>query len=92
MQNVFDRVGNKIGSVSFVLKTAWGKYYNTAECLNKDGAGLSSVYKAAPPYHRNYSLLYLLYALSFLYLIWSFLELSYGHEDARAPARAVLVH
>lgn len=44
MQNVFDRIGNRIGAVSFVKKSKWGIYYNTAECLNSDGASYNAVY------------------------------------------------
>lgn len=69
MQNVFDRVGNKIGQVSFVAKASWGRYYNTAECLNADGATYNSIYQAAPPLKRDYTFIYVLWFLSLLYLI-----------------------
>lgn len=38
MQNVFDRLGNRIGAVTFLRKSLWGRFYNTAECLNVSGA------------------------------------------------------
>ncbi len=45
MQNVFDRIGNRVGAVSFVNKSRFGIYYNTAECLNSDGATYNFVYE-----------------------------------------------
>lgn len=74
MQNVFDRMGNKIGRVSFVHKKSWGQYYDTAECLNKDGDGLSYVYKAAPPEKHDFTFLFLLYFFSLLYLLLNIIK------------------
>lgn len=89
MQNVFDRNGNKIGQVSFLHKSTWGRYYNTAECLNKDGVGLSSVYSAAPPLQRDWTLLYLLYFGTLAYLLFLILISASANAGARsAPARA----
>lgn len=68
MQNVYDRVGNKIGSVSFIHKRTWGCYYDTAECLNSTGKGLASVYTAAPPKKRDNTVFYLFWLVSLLYL------------------------
>lgn len=45
MQRVYDRLGNMIGAVSWLKKSHWGRYYNTAECLNSDGAAYNSVYE-----------------------------------------------
>lgn len=69
MQNVFDRMGNRIGSTSFVHKGTWGRYYNTAECLNQEGAGLSDVYQSAPPVTHDYTFLYVLWIASVLWLV-----------------------
>lgn len=74
MQNVFDRVGNKIGSVSFVLKSAWGRYYDTAECLNKEGEGLSAIYRPAPPVEHDRTFLYIIWFFSLLYLVYNLIE------------------
>lgn len=71
MQNVFDRVGNKIGQVSFLSKVHWGKFYNTAECLNQDGKNYLIQYKAPPPRKSNIWLLYFLWVLSFLYIFFN---------------------
>ena len=48
MQNVYDRLGNRIGSVSFVKKSRVGVFYNTAECLNSDGRSYNSIYYVPP--------------------------------------------
>lgn len=70
MQNVFDRVGNKIGQVSFLAKSSWGRFYDTAECLNKEGDGLSSVYREAPPKRSRYAALFFIYLASIVYLLY----------------------
>lgn len=44
MQRVYDRLGNMIGAVSWLKKSRWGRYYNTAECLNSTGAAYNAVY------------------------------------------------
>lgn len=38
MQRVFDRCSRLVQSPSFVNKSTWGVFYNTAECLNADGS------------------------------------------------------
>lgn len=45
MQRVYDRLGNMIGAVSWLKKSHWGRYYNTAECLNSTGAAYNAVYE-----------------------------------------------
>lgn len=70
MQNVFDRVGNKIGQVSFLSKSSWGRFYDTAECLNKEGDGLSAVYHQAPPKTHDYTFLFVVYIISIIYLFY----------------------
>lgn len=52
MQNVYDRLGNRIGSVSFISKANTGRFYNTAECLNSDGSAYNSVYVVPPVKYR----------------------------------------
>lgn len=42
--NVFDKSDNSVSSPSFVAKSVFGKYYNTAECLSNFG-GVSSEYQ-----------------------------------------------
>lgn len=88
MQNVFDRMGNKIGQVSFVHKKTWGRFYNTAECLNKEGDGLSTIYQKAPPIVHDYTFLYVLYFASLLYLfLQCYTPDSRAPRGGRAPAR-----
>lgn len=48
MQNVYDRLGNRIGSVSFLKKERVGCFYDTAECLNSDGRAYNSIYTVPP--------------------------------------------
>lgn len=71
MQNIYDRLGNKIGQVSFLSKKSWGQFYDTAECLNKDGDGLSVVYQAAPPKTHDFTIMYFLWLASIIYLLIS---------------------
>lgn len=40
----FDRTGQRVGHSYFIRKAVWGRYYDTAECLNSDGAAYASVY------------------------------------------------
>lgn len=41
----YDRTGLRVGHAHFIRKKVWGRYYNTAECLNNDGAAYNVVYK-----------------------------------------------
>lgn len=74
MQNIFDRQGNKVDSVSFLSKSHWGQFYNTAECLNADGSNFNFIYKKAPPLQRNYKWLYFLWLSTILYLFLQVLK------------------
>lgn len=69
MQRVYDRLGNMIGAVSWLKKTKWGRYYNTAECLNSDGAAYNAVYDLPAAKYSLSGLTVLLYLLSLLVLI-----------------------
>ena len=44
MRNVYDRSGTRIGGVSFISKSTWGVFYDTAECLNSLGAHYNTQY------------------------------------------------
>lgn len=74
MQNVFDRLGNRIGSVSFIKKSRWGVYYNTAECLNSTGAAYCSVYDVPEDTSRVSRFFVILLFASLLYVVrlWLF--------------------
>lgn len=69
MQNIFDRMGNKIGPVQFLSKSHWGSYYNTAECLNTEGAQYNTVYSLPPAKYNPPYILFLVWLLS-LFLIY----------------------
>lgn len=70
MQNVFDRQGQRIGSTSFIQKQKWGRFYNTAECLNLDGSTYNSVYTVPPVKYTLSKPLFFLTFASSLYLAY----------------------
>lgn len=70
MQNVYDRQGNRIGSVSFLKKSEVGRFYNTAECLNFDGSTYNFVYTVPPVKYSISKPLLFLFISSFLYLFY----------------------
>lgn len=70
MQNVFDRQGSKVGSVSFLRKSFVGQFYNTAECLNNDGAHYCTAYYVPPVKYHLSKLTLLTFVSSFLYLFY----------------------
>lgn len=45
MQRVFDRSGRLLYSPTYISKSFWGNFYNTAECLNSDGATYTMEYE-----------------------------------------------
>lgn len=49
----FDRQGNRVGRSHFVRKSYWGRYYDTAECLNSDGASYNAVYSVDRKVRRS---------------------------------------
>ena len=69
MRNIYDRLGNRIGSVSLISKRYWGQYYNTAECLNSDGASYNSEYEKPALKDTRPFWFTLFYLISFLYLL-----------------------
>lgn len=69
MRNVYDRSGVRIGGVSFISKSRWGVFYDTAECLNQEGAQYNSEY-ARPRIKRRQPLFFVavyLFSLVMLY-------------------------
>ena len=44
MRNIYDKSGNRIGSMSLISKVHWGRFYDTAECLNSNGASYNFQY------------------------------------------------
>lgn len=69
MQNVFDRIGNRIGPTSFVNKAKYGIYYNTAECLNLDGSTYNAVYDIPAVKYTVSKLTLIFYIASIIYLV-----------------------
>ena len=69
MQRVYDRLGNMVGSVSWLKKSHWGRYYNTAECLNSEGAAYNYVYTVPPPKYTLSPLVVFLYLVSVVALL-----------------------
>lgn len=68
MRNIYDRQGNRIGSVSLISKSYWGQYYDTAECLNSDGATYNVEYELPTFRDRRPFFFAFAYLLSFAYL------------------------
>lgn len=70
MQNVFDRMGQKIGSASFIRKSKWGRFYDTAECLNATGSHYNDIYDVPKVRYSLNELTLILYFASLLILIF----------------------
>lgn len=69
MRNVYDRSGTRIGGVSFISKSTWGVFYDTAECLNSLGAQYNTQYSMPRrPKGRSWLFFVILYALSLVAL------------------------
>lgn len=73
MQNVFDRLGNRVASTSFISKKNWGRFYNTAECLNASGASVNEVYELPELHYTFNKLSFLLWVGSFGYILYNLL-------------------
>lgn len=68
MRNVYDRSGTRIGGVSFIRKSTWGVFYDTAECLNAQGSQYTAEY-TRPRIRRRMPLFFaFLYVFSYLML------------------------
>lgn len=81
-RSVFDRQGNRIQAVTFASKSYWGQFYNTAECLNADGATYIAEYEVPRRPDRRKFWFGFLYLLSLLALWY----VNFGHIRAfRAP-------
>ena len=68
MRNIYDRQGNRIGSVSLISKAFWGQYYDTAECLNSDGATYNVEYQEPVFKDRRPIYFAIAYLISIAYL------------------------
>lgn len=86
MQRVFDRLGNMIVSPRFISKSTWGACYNTAECLNSDGATYNTEYKVPRPSISIPRIIWILLISSIISMYWAFARTEHGR--ARAPGSA----
>lgn len=75
MRNIYDRLGNRIGGLSLIRKATWGKYYDTAECLNASGASYNFEYVVPDRASRTWLFLYLAWLVSLVFLCGSLVEL-----------------
>lgn len=74
MQRVFDRSGRIISGPHYIQKSVWGSFYDTAECLNKDGAEYSLQYSGGvilPPFPFKSFMLWLGCFITLLYYIFA---------------------
>ena len=49
----YDRTGQRVGHASFISKSRWGRFYDTAECLNEDGSSYNAVYNVQRTVRRS---------------------------------------
>lgn len=64
----YDRSGQRIGHAYFISKSKWGRFYNTAECLNSDGAQFNSVYQVPDMGRKSTIPFWVLYFISLFFL------------------------
>lgn len=86
MRNIYDKLGNRIGAVSCISKIRWGRYYNTAECLNSDGSQYASEYAPPARSDRRPMFFALLYLASLYALLRAFVVLSARSAGGALPA------
>ena len=68
LRSIYDNKGHRIGALSCIAKDYWGQFYNTAECLNSDGATYSDEYAAVERPKPSLKWLYILWLLSLFWL------------------------
>lgn len=86
MQRVFDKNKRLIQGPCMCNKSAWGRFYDTAECLNTTGASYNYQY-TRPHQRRNLAPYYFAYMLSLFALIASIALRQARSAQARPPAR-----
>lgn len=87
MQRVFDRNRRLVQGPLFVNKCAWGRFYNTAECLNSDGAQYNKEYTTPKPKMRlRYFVIIYLCSLLLLLASIAFCETRYSRARCTASA------
>lgn len=69
MQRHFDRLNRLLRRPQMISKRKWGIYYNTAECLNADGAQYNIEY-TLPERHQSFGRpLFFIYAITIILLL-----------------------
>lgn len=87
MIRIFDRSGRLLYSPTYCCKSTWGAYYDTAECLNQDGAKVYAEYVAEV---RNWEFPAKSFFLWLASLVCVFWYLNYNRRPrADAPRAAV---
>lgn len=89
LRSIYDAKGHRIGPLSIICKDYWGCFYNTAECLNSDGATYSEEYSDVERPRPSYRFLYFLWLLS---MWWLFNALREGSRLVPSVPRAYSAH
>lgn len=69
MVNQFDRLGNRISNHTLLKKSFYGRFYNTAECLNQTGSSTNYIYNIPEEKHKPNFIFYILHFSTIIYLI-----------------------
>lgn len=69
MVNQFDRLDNRIAKQTFLKKSFYGQFYNTAECLNIAGSLKNSIYTIPEETYKPNFIFLFLHFTTILYLI-----------------------
>lgn len=88
MRNIFDNLKNRIGPVSFARKSHWGMFYNTAECLNSDGATYNFEYEVPARQPSSHFFLISVFLLSQVVLCRSCIRARHIYPDPDFPDTA----
>lgn len=88
MQRVFNRNKMLVQGPCLCAKSTWGQFYNTAECLNSDGASYNYEYSLPRKLRKPPLLLYFLYLLSLVCVFMLYLQWESADRRARVGARS----
>lgn len=86
MQRVFDRSGRAIYSPQYIRKSVFGGFYNTAECLNKDGASYNVEYSDSVILPRFPARSLILWIATVFTLLYYIVRREYRYERTFAPS------
>lgn len=68
LRSIFDAKGQRVGPMSFIRKDYWGRFYDTSECLNSDGATYAAEYVSVDRPEPSLRWLYFFWFLSLFFL------------------------